>query len=206
MRIRRRKRNNTALWIIGVGAGLAITAGVVAALRTTRRGQHALRRDMRSLESRVIRALRQHPEARSQSIDVAAVGAGVIELSGFVDNEQLAHEVVELADRIPGVHAVFNRMDVRSVEARLQKNRGKSGGNSGTRWYGGSVGIGRRRQSPATDPQRRDDHAALLAKSLKPNRDDVLSEVEEMEGTGVEIGISRAGPLTTDVPPRKPLN
>jgi hypothetical protein len=161
---------------------------------------------MRSLESRVIRALREHPEARSQSVDVAAVGAGVIELSGFVDNEQLAHEVVELVDRIPGVHAVFNRMDVRSVEARLQRNRGKSGSSSGTRWYGGSVGIGRRRQSPATDPQRRDDHAALLVKSLKPNRDDVLSEVEEMEGTGVEIGISRAGPLTTDVPPRKPVN
>src|SRR5687768_8146622 len=143
MRVRRRKHNKTALWIIGVGAGLAITAGVVAALRSSRRGQLALRREMRSLEGRVLRALRQHATAGSQSIDVAAVGAGVIELSGFVDNEQVAHEVVELVDRVAGVHAVFNRMDVRSVESRLQKNRGRAETGAGTRWYGGSVGIGR---------------------------------------------------------------
>ncbi|HEY0809517.1 MAG TPA: BON domain-containing protein [Longimicrobiales bacterium] len=204
MRVRRRKHNKTALWIIGVGAGLAITAGVVAVLRSSRRGQLALRREMRSLEGRVLRALRQHATAGTQSIDVAAVGAGVIELSGFVDNEQVAHEVVELVDRVAGVHAVFNRMDVRSVESRLQKNRGRAETGAGTRWYGGSVGIGRRRQSPSTDPQRRDDHAELLVKALQPNRDDVLSEVEEMEGNGVQIGISRAGPLTTDVPPRRP--
>ena len=56
------------------------------------------------------------------------------------------------------------------------------------------------------DPPRRDDHADLKMKALQPNRDDVLSEVEEMEGNGVEIGISRAGPFTTDVPPGKPVN
>lgn len=206
MRFKRRKRNETALWILGVGAGVAVAAGIFAAVQVSKQGRLALRRDMRSLEKRVIRGLRGNAATREQAIDVEAVGAGVIELSGYVDNEQLAHEVVELVDRIPGVHAVFNRLDIRSVEARLQQNRARSTAREGTRWYGGSVGIGRRRQSPATDPARRDDHTDLKIKALQPNREDVLSEVEEMEGNGVEIGISRAGPFTTDVPPAKPLN
>lgn len=206
MRLKRRKRNQTALWVLGVGVGLAVAAGILATIQVSRRGRMALRREMRALEKRVIRALRGSRSARDQAIDVEAVGAGVIELSGSVDNEELAREVVELVDGVPGVHAVFNRMDVRSVEARLQSNRSRSSGREGTRWYGGSVGIGRRRQNPATDPPRRDDHADLKMKALQPNRDDVLSEVEEMEGNGVEIGISRAGPFTTDVPPGKPVN
>lgn len=206
MRLKRRKRNETALWILGVGAGVAVAAGIFAAIKISKQDRVALRRDMHGLEKRVIRGLRANRSTRDQSIDVEAVGAGVVELSGYVDNEELAHQVVELVDGIPGVHAVFNRMNVRSVEARLQQNRNRSSGREGTRWYGGSVGIGRRRQSPGTDPQRRDDHTDLKLKSLQPNRDDVLSEVEEMEGTGIEIGISRAGPFTTDVPPAKPLN
>jgi hypothetical protein len=161
---------------------------------------------MRVLEKRVIRALRDQKSTRDQAIDVEAVGAGVVELSGYVDTEELGREVVELVDRVPGVHAVFNRMDVRSVEARLRQNRSRASGREGTRWYGGSVGIGRRRQSAVTDPARRDDHTDLKMKSLQPNREDILSEVEEMEGTGVEIGMSRAGPFTTDVPPGKPVN
>jgi hypothetical protein len=206
MRLKRRKRNETALWVLGVGAGLVVAAGILAAIRVSRQGRLALRREMRALEKRVIRALRADNTARDQAIDVEALGAGVIELSGYVETEELAREVVDLVDRVPGVHAVFNRMDIRSVEARLRDNRTRNSDRAGTRWYGGSVGIGRRRQNPATDPARRDDHADLKIKALQPNREDVLSEVEEMEGNGVEIGISRAGPFTTDVPPAKPVN
>jgi hypothetical protein len=206
MSLKRRKRNQTALWILGVGAGVAVAAGILTFVQLNKQGHAALSREMRGLEKRVIRGLRARRSTRDQPIDVEAVGAGVVELSGYVETEELAREVVELVDAIPGVHAVFNRLAVRAVEARLQQNRTRSTEREGTRWYGGSVGIGRRRQSAATDPARRDDHADLKLKALMPNRDDVLSEVEEMEGTGVEIGISRAGPFTTDVPPAKPLN
>ena len=202
--MKRQKRKETALWILGVGAGVAVVAGVWATMKMNQQGQLALRREIGSLEKRVVKSLRQSRTLRDQAIDVVAVGAGVVELSGSVDTSELGREAVELIDGIPGVHAVFNRMNVRSVEARLQRNQSKHGGQDATRWYGGSVGIGRRRQSPTTDPARRDDHAELLKKSLLPNREDVLSEVEEMEGTGVQIGLSQAGPFTTDDPPARP--
>jgi hypothetical protein len=185
---------------------VVLTAGVFAAISLSRKGRTALHREMRALEKRVVRALRARPSTREQAVDVEALGAGVVELSGYVETEEHAREVVELVDSVPGVHAVFNRLDVRSVEMRLRQNRSRGSAREGTRWYGGSVGIGRRRQNPATDPARRDDHTDMKLKALQPNRDDVLSEVEEMEGNGVEIGISRAGPFTTDVPPGKPAN
>lgn len=206
MRLKRRKRNQTALWVLGVGAGLVVAAGIMAAIRASRKGRMALNRELRALEKRVLRALRANRATREQPIDVEALGAGVIQLSGYVETTELAKEVVELVDRVPGVHAVFNRMDIRTVEARLRDNQHRNAARGGTRWYGGNVGIGRRRQNPATDPARRDDHADLQIKAMQPNRDDILSEVEEMEGSGVEIGISRAGPFTTDVPPGKPVN
>ena len=204
MRRKRQKRQAAVWWMVGAATGVLVAAGVLVALRAGRRGRVALQRDMRSLEKKVIRALREHRDAREQPIDVQALGAGVIELSGYVDTPQLAREVVALVDAVPGVHAVFNRLEIRSEEMRLEQNR-RRGSGSGTRWYGGSVGIGRRRQNPATDPPRRDDAPDLKIKALSPNRDEVLSEVEEMEGTGVEIGISRPGPLKTDVPPGKPV-
>ncbi|HUP89080.1 MAG TPA: BON domain-containing protein [Longimicrobiales bacterium] len=157
---------------------------------------------MRSLEKGVLQSLLDDPVASTQGIDIAAVGSGIIELSGSVDTMGAARHIIALVDRLPGVHAVVNRLDIEEQEDRLRHNRSQTTG--GTRWYGGSVGIGKRRQGAQTDPARRDDHAALLTRSLRPNRDDTLSEVEEAEGTGTRIGLTAAGPFTTDVPPRAP--
>ena len=53
MRLKRRKRNDTALWVLGVGAGLALTAGIIAVVQVNRQGKLALRRELRSLEKTV---------------------------------------------------------------------------------------------------------------------------------------------------------
>ena len=111
MRLKRRKRNETALWILGVAAGVLVTAGILAAISRGRRGRNALRREMRILEKRVIRALRSKPSTREQAVDVEALGAGVVELSGYVDTEELAREVVELVDRAQGQGLVTRAPD-----------------------------------------------------------------------------------------------
>jgi hypothetical protein len=64
--------------------------------------------------------------------------------------------------------------------------------------------MGRRRQSFTTDPARPDDHASRLERALQPNRDDTLTGVEEEEGTGIRIGVSRSGAFTTDVAASSP--
>lgn len=203
MRFHREKRssNRTLLLVL---AGAALTAGGMYAIsRLLRSGPVARRRELRGLEKRVLHALLGHESMRDYAVDIAALGVGVIELSGMVDTEADAREVVALVDRVPGVHAVLNRMQIRAIESRLGRNRDRAGSHT-TRWYGGTVGIGKRRQSFTTDPARPDDSAALLSRALQPNRDDALADVEAMENNGARIGVSRAGTFRTDVPPRSP--
>ncbi|MGQ0813571.1 MAG: BON domain-containing protein [Gemmatimonadota bacterium] len=203
MRLKRRKRPETATWAIVAGVALTGAAAAYALSRLVKSGPVQRRLDSRSLEKRVLQALLGDEITRSQGIDISAVGPGVIEVSGAVERADAARRVVDLIDAVPGVHAVLNRLEIPAVEERLQRNRKQRDGD-GPRWYGGRVGIGKRRQSRETDPPQPDDSIAMRARSLQPNRDDVLTDVEEMEGTGVRIGVSRAGALTSDVAPRSP--
>ena len=201
--VRRNKRSETAVWVLAAGVILTAAAAAFAISRILRTESLASRRNRRGLEKRVLQALLVDPATRSQAIDISTVGSGVVELSGVVETEQDAKHVLERVDAVPGVHAVVNRLEIRAVETKLARNRQRH--TDGVRWYGGTVGIGRRRQSFITDPPRRDDHAELLSRALQPNLDDTLTDVEESEGTGVRIGVSQAGgAFTTDVPPASP--
>lgn len=202
MRFKRKRRQEPESWLIVAGVVVAGAAAAYAISRLLHSGPVSRRRDMRSLEKGVLQSLLDDPVAATQGIDIAAVGSGIIELSGSVDTLSSARHIIALVDRLPGVRAVVNRLDIQEHEDRLRHNRSQQGG--GTRWYGGSVGIGKRRQGAQTDPARRDDHAALLTRALRPNLNDSLTEVEEAEGTGARIGVSHTGPFTTDVPPRSP--
>ena len=203
MKFGRKKRSETATWVLISGVVVTGALAAYAISRLWRSQPVTTRRERRALEKRIVKALLVDPTTQTLSIDVAGVGSGVIELSGNVETEQEARRVVERVNAVPGVHAVVNRIEIRALETKLSRNRQKQSGE-GTRWYGGSVGIGKRRQSYMTDPPRRDDHADLLARALQPNRDDTLTDVEEAEGTGVRIGISNASAMTTDVAPSSP--
>lgn len=203
MKFRRGRKPETAIWVLV--AGVVLTgAAAFAVSRLLRAPSIVRRRDLRALEKRVVHALRQDSVAGGQAIDVAALGSGAVELSGMVYTHEDARRVVALVDGVEGVRAVLNRLEIRSVESRLNENRSRPRTAAATRWYGGTVGIGRRRQSYTTDPARPDDHVTLLSRALEPNRDDTLKDVEEQEGTGVRIGVSRAGSLTTDIAPPSP--
>jgi hypothetical protein len=202
MKFKREKRSSTAVWVV---AGVAVAVGAAYAISRLLKSEPVSRRlDSRRLEKRVLQALLDHESTRDYAIEIAAVGTGVIELSGVVETEEEARQVVNLVDRIAGVHAVLNRLEIRTEESRLERNRNRATTPHTTRWYGGTVGIGKRRQSFTTDPARPDDHAALQERALQPNRDDALTDVEEMEDNGVRIGLSRAGAFRTDVAPESP--
>jgi hypothetical protein len=203
MRLKRRKRSETPKWALVAGAALTGAVALYGIARLMRSSPVRDRLDLRALEKRVVQALLRDEATRSQGIDISAVGSGVVEVSGAVATPAEARYIVDLIDGVPGVHAVLNRLEIRSVESKLKTNRSKNDGET-PRWYGGSVGIGKRRQSFATDPGRRDDRADLLSKSLQPNRDDVLTDVEEMEGTGVRIGLTNSTALNTHVQPHSP--
>lgn len=202
MRLKRKKRSEKARLVLAAGVALTGAAAIYAISRLLRSGPVARRIDMRSLEKKVVQALLEDEISKTQPIDIAAVGSGVIEVSGAVEARGHVRHVIDLINSVPGVHAVLNRLDVQRSGGRTPVRQ--SGERHSPRWYGGTVGIGKRRQSASTDPRRRDDHASILARSMQPNRDDVLTEVEEAEGTGVRIGISQNTGMNTHVAPRSP--
>jgi hypothetical protein len=203
MRFKRKKRSETANWVLVAGVALTGAAAVYALSRLLKSGPVSGRLEKRGLEKNVIQALLNDEIARTQGIDIAAVGTGVIEVSGNVNSQSDARHVVSVIDAVPGVHAVLNRLEIPSVETRLQRNSKKNAGES-PRWYGGSVGIGKRRQGMDTEPHQRDDSIALRSRALQPNRDDVLTDVEESEGTGIRIGTTNSNNFDTHVSPRSP--
>jgi hypothetical protein len=203
MRFKRRKRSDSANWVLIAGVALTGAAALYALSRLMKSAPVAGRLERRGLEKSVLQALLSDEVARTQGIDIAAVGSGVIEVSGTISSQSDARHVVSVIDAVPGVHAVLNRLEIPSVETRLERNSRKNAGES-PRWYGGSVGIGKRRQGVSTDPHQRDDSVALRSRALQPNRDDVLTDVEETEGTGVRIGVTNSNNFDTHVQPRSP--
>jgi len=138
------------------------------------------RRDLADLEDAVIEAFLEDMVLRRRGIDVGAVSAGIIELSGSVRTDEESEHAVAVARQAKGVETVVNRLDVESerdqAEAarRRQEEAGVGNGVSG-QWHGRNVGMGRMRQNPETEPDRRDDSQKLRARALdEADRDDAV--------------------------------
>ena len=69
--------------------------------------------DERALEHRVLAAFEEDAVLKSRAIDIAAVGASVVELSGWVHSLEEAARAASVARRVPGVSMVLNRLAVR---------------------------------------------------------------------------------------------
>ena len=68
----------------------------------------------RALESRVLDALVDDDVLRDRAIDIAAVGKGVIELTGAVRSLDEAARAASLARQVSGVSMVLNRVAIRA--------------------------------------------------------------------------------------------
>jgi hypothetical protein len=167
------------LWLAAFGAvvGGVSAAGVYLLQRALRRQEEEYDRDearLAALEERVVDALDAADELNDCPIEVAALADGIVELSGAVRDESESERAVAVAHTVAGVRTVLNRLDVGDLEAHLADNRERyAAGDPALReqhWYGLGVGTGRRRQSPQTDPPRRDDRVDMLDRALDVDR------------------------------------
>jgi len=110
------------------------------------------------LEDRVLEAFRNDPILAERAIDIGSISDGVIELAGWVSDEDESRHAVTIARGVPGVDTVVNRIALRDEEDRLDETarRFRDGDASLTeaRWEGSGVGTGRRRQGTSAEPDR----------------------------------------------------
>jgi BON domain-containing protein len=118
------------------------------------------------LEERVLEAFRNDPILSERAVDIGAIGAATIELTGWVHEADEADHAVTLAGGVPGVESVVNRLEVRAERDRLAANarRVAEGDDALTeaRWEGQQVGTGRRRQGNSAEPDRHADPKVRL--------------------------------------------
>lgn len=146
------------------------------------------------LEERVLEAFRNDPILSERAVDIGAVEDGIIELTGWVNSENEAHQAVVIARGVPGVETVVNRLTIRSEEDLFDDaaHRYENGDPPFTErhWDGQQVGTGRRRQGNSTEIDRHADPRNVLEdRSLKEDRafmaaaDDIPDKTERQTKT-----------------------
>lgn len=110
------------------------------------------------LEDRVLEAFRNDPILSERAIDIGSISDGVIELAGWVENDEESRHAVTIARGVPGVDTVVNRIALGDEEERFEDTarRFREGDPALTeaRWEGRGVGTGRRRQGTSDEPDR----------------------------------------------------
>jgi hypothetical protein len=197
----RHRDSAASSFLVGAAAGLALgmllsrtrrsrsdedrfAARAGAAVRRLRPGRlyrlAAEQEELDGLEDAVLNCFLNDEVLRDRAIDIGAISPGIIELSGIVTSDEESHRAVALANGVEEVRTVVNRLDVGS-------NQGSSGirrrfdfddaAGTFTRHEARVGGMGRRRQDPATDPDRRDDSQKLRERALAAaDRDQLRDE------------------------------
>ena len=193
----RKSRQDDGLFPIVAGTIVGL-AGTAAALWIARRrdGRANPQLETSPLERAVRERLREHEALGRRGVLVTEIGPGVVELAGMVNSTDEMSAAVSAAQRCEGVTTVVNRLAVRAEEARLADARQRlEAGDAAlteTHWTGLGVGMGRRRQSPSTDPDRRDDRARILDRELNATR--VAREDLDPDIDGGDWSIPRSRP------------
>jgi hypothetical protein len=162
------------LTVLGISAGVA--TGVAAGLWLWRRRAGAMAdalerwAEPRGSAQDVAEAFREDSKLSRRRIEVDSIAEGVVELSGSVRDRSEADRAVGIAQRTTGVYTVVNRLRVEDEESARETTRRRW--NEGApelrerQHYGMGVGMGTRRHSPATDPDRPSDKPRMLERDL----------------------------------------
>lgn len=138
------------------------------------------------LEERVLEAFRNDPILCERAIDIGSISDGVIELAGWVENDEESHHAVTIARGVPGVDTVVNRIALGDEEERFADaaRRVEEGDASLTeaRWEGRRVGTGRRRQGTSDEADRHADPKLELKNRWQNTEDAVRNAADDIEG------------------------
>ena len=117
------------------------------------------------LEEDVLDAFESDSVLAERAIDIASVGTGVIELSGWVRNEAESRRAEAVTRRVVGVESVVNRLSSEEDVETQPPDDEEEGRDSeqtneplpGGQWQGQRVGTGRRRQGSSEEADRHSD-------------------------------------------------
>ena len=186
----RKDSGPVAPWLLAVAAVSAASAAAFGLVQVVRGRRQAAspQGDLDRLEGAAVEVLRHDSVTGGCAIDVAALAPGILELTGTVPTHDAGQRATRLLHAVAGVKTVINRVDVEGAAARPSgPQRWGGGGGGGGEWTGMRVGMGRRRQSPDTDPDQPDDSAKLLDRSLQVDPGEVAEAVRS-QGAGGQSG------------------
>jgi hypothetical protein len=120
------------------------------------------------LEEELVEEFLRDEVLSERAIDIGAISVGIVELTGTVRTEDEAQRAVNLARKVPGVLTVVNRMDIGSAGEGFQPHRLEVEDVAATFGHQEARvgGMGRRRQSFETEPERPDDSQRLRENAL----------------------------------------
>jgi hypothetical protein len=138
------------------------------------------------LEDRVLEAFRNDPILSERAIDIGSISDGVIELAGWVENEEESRHAVTIARGVPGVDTVVNRVALGDEEERFEDTarRFREGDPAlnEARWEGRGVGTGRRRQGTSDEPDRHASPKLDLEDRWQDTDSALRNSAEDIEG------------------------
>jgi hypothetical protein len=145
-------------------------AGRLRPARLRRMGRE--QRELTGLEDAVLEAFFADAILGERGVDVGAISPGIVELSGSVWTEEEAERAVRLATGVSGVRTVVNRMEIEDDTRHLELARRRldeEGGSLASIQHETSRvgGMGTRRQSSGTDPDRPDDSRDIGMSALR---------------------------------------
>lgn len=140
------------------------------------------------LEERVLEAFYNDPILCERPVDIGAMEDGVIELTGWVNTADEASHAVTIAQGVPGVETVVNRLTVRVDEAQrnYQSVMYEEGDPSLAEghWEGQQVGIGRKRQGDSSEFGRHEDPKPELEDKWMDKRHAAWDAAEDVDEIG----------------------
>ncbi len=165
------------------------------------------------LEDRVLEVFVNDPVLAECPVDIGAIRAGTIELTGGVQTREEYEHATTLARGVPGVETVVNRLDILEEEsAEADSASHYEAGDpryAESGWDGETIGTGRRRQGTSDDAGRHDDPKVPLENRATSEdaaiRDaaDEIDDIAERRRRHGRTGEARSHGAAADAEPRQ---